>query len=114
MRPFADLPDHTMQCCLCEPHKPHQPLCAVLLLHSGDSADQDVQSTGQKRKAAACAAKCDDRLEVEVDFHWVGEPNISFFVEMAMAGWVRGQQQHPLHSLAQRGSTHPIQRVGKI
>lgn len=39
---------------------------------------------------AQAAATRDDRLEVEVDFHWVGEPNISFFVELALAGWVRG------------------------
>lgn len=39
-------------------------------------------------RAAQAAATSDDRLEIEVDFHWVGEPNISFFVELALAGWV--------------------------
>lgn len=35
---------------------------------------------------AAATADDDDRIEMEVDFRWVGEPNISFFVELAMAG----------------------------
>jgi hypothetical protein len=46
--------------------------------HGGTSSDRAT--------AAAAGAQEDDRVELEVDFHWVGEPNISFFVELAMAG----------------------------
>jgi hypothetical protein len=45
-----------------------------------------VEQASAAYAKAQAAATSDDRLEVEVDFHWVGEPNISFFVELAIAG----------------------------
>eukprot|EP00879_Flechtneria_rotunda_P008728 GHRR01009142.1.p1 GENE.GHRR01009142.1~~GHRR01009142.1.p1 ORF type:complete len:896 (+),score=341.24 GHRR01009142.1:1003-3690(+) len=52
----------------------------------GVSNSEDAQSGADREKTAVASAQQDDRLEVEVDFHWVGEPNISFFVELAIAG----------------------------
>ncbi len=31
-----------------------------------------------------------ERIELEVDFRWSGQPNIHFFVELALAGCVLG------------------------
>lgn len=42
----------------------------------------------EQHALAAAAADDDGRIELEVDFRWVGEPNISFFVELAVAGYV--------------------------
>jgi hypothetical protein len=60
----------------------------VLRCLAGHSAREEAHGgTASSRAAAAGSADDDaDRVELEVDFHWVGEPNISFFVELAMAG----------------------------
>jgi hypothetical protein len=56
-------------------------------LHPSEIAgDASVAEAAAAYDRAQAAARRDDRLEVEVDFKWVGEPNISFFVELALAG----------------------------
>lgn len=54
----------------------------------GASANEDAHGGTASDRANAAGEGADkaDRLELEVDFHWVGEPNISFFVELALAG----------------------------
>jgi hypothetical protein len=54
---------------------------------TGQSARENAHggTSSNRADAAAAGAKEDDRVELEVDFHWVGEPNISFFVELAVA-----------------------------
>lgn len=55
-------------------------------------------STRRHRTPAAATASVSctvgsDRVEFEVDFRWIGEPSISFFVELALAGCA--QSAHP-------------------
>uniref|UniRef100_A0A383VQB5 C2 domain-containing protein n=1 Tax=Tetradesmus obliquus TaxID=3088 RepID=A0A383VQB5_TETOB len=54
----------------------------------GASANEGAHGGTASDRATAAGEGADkaDRLELEVDFHWVGEPNISFFVELALAG----------------------------
>lgn len=60
------------------PHHQHPP--------TDVSGEKDTDAAAAEYRQAQAAATSDDRLEIEVDFHWVGEPNISFFVELALAG----------------------------
>jgi Ca2+-dependent lipid-binding protein len=54
--------------------------------YQGKSVNSGAPVGGERAAIAAATADDDDRIEMEVDFRWVGEPNISFFVELAMAG----------------------------
>lgn len=54
--------------------------------YAGAAAREEGAPGGARAHVAAASAAAADMLELEVDFAWVGEPNISFFVEMALAG----------------------------
>jgi hypothetical protein len=50
------------------------------------AGDASIEEAAEAYAQSQAAARADDRVEIEVDFHWVGEPNIAFFVELALAG----------------------------
>lgn len=81
-----------------EAHMPAAGRVSVLLSHF--SARQQAESCLTRRHrtpaAATASVSCtvgSDRVEFEVDFRWIGEPSISFFVELALAGCA--QSAHP-------------------
>jgi hypothetical protein len=55
---------------------------------TGVTNREDAAAADEREGVAKDAATATDRVELEVDFAWVGEPNISFFVELALTGYV--------------------------
>lgn len=62
------------------------PLYCTACLPPEIAGDASVEEAAAAYDRAQAVARSDNRIEVEVDFKWVGEPNISFFVELALAG----------------------------